>query len=471
MTGHLIRTEILTDQKHCDPSSTTLADNSKSTFQRRLRRVLNRQENKICLDCSRPGPRWASIISIPPPTDSPINPCPHDFSVGGFCCLECSGAHRTLGTHLNFVRSVDFDSLNEREIRALEMTGNAAVNSMYEGRLFSTEVGGRGIAVSFTKEIKPDASSDQNTRELFIRNKYSKKMYLDVLALNQYHQRLAASLEFPRNNSLLLSPSSLILSPSSSSESTGCQPPQLQIFTSSPRTLAMLEKYMNPKPKKKKLSKRIKAALGMKKHISDGPATRSDSDPIVIMPTSLKIHQTRSIDEVEEEYGPYSDDEYNIELVKKEGRIRQLVDLDEDCSVTSTKSLMTTSRRRKWSIRHKKHRSRRKNKKLRKTKLDKTKIPLSFNDEGTPSRSTPKVQLVSPIKACPALVIPPIPKLDAPPKLHIIVDEDSSQDFSETDKQRDIDDDGNKSSRDTEISMMALWSRGLEWAILRRFRT
>eukprot|EP00555_Chaetoceros_dichaeta_P013313 CAMPEP_0198273594 /NCGR_PEP_ID=MMETSP1447-20131203/57362_1 /TAXON_ID=420782 /ORGANISM="Chaetoceros dichaeta, Strain CCMP1751" /LENGTH=353 /DNA_ID=CAMNT_0043967345 /DNA_START=442 /DNA_END=1503 /DNA_ORIENTATION=+ len=350
------------------------------------------------------------------------------------------------------------------------MTGNAAVNSIYEGRLFSTEVGGRGIAVSFTKEIKPDASSDQNTRELFIRNKYSKKMYLDVLALNQYHQTLAASLESPINNNL-------ILSPSSSSEVAYCRPPQLQIFTSDPRTLAMLEKYMNPKPKKKKLSKRIKAALGMKKHISDESVTRSAGDQIVNMPTSLKIHQTRSIDEVEE-YGAYSDDEYNIELVKRESRIRQLVDLDEDCSVTSTKSLMTITRRRRWTIRHKKYRSRRKNKKLRKTKSEKTKIPLastnpefSFNDAGTPIRNTPTVQLVSPIKQCPALVIPPIRKLDISPKLHIIADEDSSQDSSETDKQRDIDDDGNKSSRDIEISIMAFWSRGLEWAILRRFRT
>jgi len=362
------------------------------------------------------------------------------------------------------------------------MTGNVAVNSIYEGRLFSTEVGGRGIAVSFTKEIKPDASSDQNTRELFIRNKYSKKMYLDVLALNQFHQTLASSLEYPISNNLMLSPSA-------SSESSGA-PPQLQIFTSSPRTLAMLEKYMNPKPRKKKLSKRIKAALGMKKHSNGGNVARFDGDPMFSIPTSLKIHQTRSIDDVEE-YGSYSDGEYNIELVNREGRVRPLVDLHEDFSVTSTKSLMTkmtTTRRRKWITRHKKLSSRRKKKKSKKSKSDKTKMSLtvpltvassnsglSFNDECTPTHNEAKILLDSPIKLCPALATSPIPKLDFPPKLQIIIDESSSHDSKdscpETNKQRDIDEDRNNSSRDVEISIMALWSRGLEWAILRRFRT
>jgi hypothetical protein len=34
-------------------------------FQRRLRSLLTQPENKLCLDCSRPGPRWATLIVVP----------------------------------------------------------------------------------------------------------------------------------------------------------------------------------------------------------------------------------------------------------------------------------------------------------------------------------------------------------------------------------------------------------------------
>jgi len=438
----------------------------KTTFQKRIKRVLNRQENKICLDCSRPNPRWASIITLPPPTDRPTDTSTDDFSFGGFCCLECSGAHRTLGTHLNFVRSVDFDSLKEREVQILEATGNAAVNSIFEGRLFSTEVGGRGIAVSFTKEIKPDASSDQNTRELFIRNKYSKKMYLDVVALNRYHRTLASPFEFGGSHTL-------ITTPSSTSEST-CAPPQLQIFTSSPRTLAMLEKYMNPKPKKKKLSKRIKDALGMKKNMSEG-SIREGSIPTsqhrISMPASLKILQTRSIDETEDNCcaSAYSDSEYNIELVKRKGT--SLADLNEVSSMISTKSSMSATRRRRWISKNKKGqgRSRRKNKKLKKNKSQaKLESPLvtshccAFNFDGGGTHYDPKIKLDSSMTACSSVLNPA--KFVVSPRL-CIVDEDSSR-YSTNQSKNEED-----SIREVEISLMALWSRGIEWAIFKRFRT
>ena len=58
-----------------------------------------------------------------------------------FCCLECSGAHLRLGTHVTFVRIVDLDSWKEKEkeVRALDLAGNDFVNSIYQAKLAELE--------------------------------------------------------------------------------------------------------------------------------------------------------------------------------------------------------------------------------------------------------------------------------------------------------------------------------------------
>jgi ADP-ribosylation factor GTPase-activating protein 1 len=48
--------------------------------------------NKSCIDCGSPNPQWATAY------------------FGILFCLECSGKHRSLGTHLTFVRSISMDS-------------------------------------------------------------------------------------------------------------------------------------------------------------------------------------------------------------------------------------------------------------------------------------------------------------------------------------------------------------------------
>ena len=57
-----------------------------------FRELQSRKENRTCFDCPGTGAVWASVTH------------------GVFVCLDCSGVHRSLGTHLTFIRSTTMDS-------------------------------------------------------------------------------------------------------------------------------------------------------------------------------------------------------------------------------------------------------------------------------------------------------------------------------------------------------------------------
>ena len=57
--------------------------------------------NDKCVDCGSAHPQWASV------------------TFGALMCLECSGAHRGMGVHISFVRSVTMDSWNEKQQRRI----------------------------------------------------------------------------------------------------------------------------------------------------------------------------------------------------------------------------------------------------------------------------------------------------------------------------------------------------------------
>ena len=61
--------------------------------------------NTRCIDCDRSKPEWASV------------------TLGIFMCLECSGQHRSLGTHISFIRSVRMDSWSEKQIKRMKISG------------------------------------------------------------------------------------------------------------------------------------------------------------------------------------------------------------------------------------------------------------------------------------------------------------------------------------------------------------
>ncbi|KAK4254297.1 hypothetical protein QN277_009699 [Acacia crassicarpa] len=50
---------------------------------RRLKNLLLQEDNRFCADCNAKDPKWASV------------------NIGVLICLQCSSAHRGLGTHIS----------------------------------------------------------------------------------------------------------------------------------------------------------------------------------------------------------------------------------------------------------------------------------------------------------------------------------------------------------------------------------
>ncbi|XP_040569341.1 centaurin-gamma-1A isoform X1 [Lepeophtheirus salmonis] len=108
--------------------------------------------NHKCVDCDSSSPLWASI------------------NLGVLMCIECSGVHRKLGSHISRVRSLDLDEWPPGHLAVMLSTGNALANSNWEG--------------NFRGWRKPEPNSSQEEKEQFIMAKYSRKEFLSHLPPN-----------------------------------------------------------------------------------------------------------------------------------------------------------------------------------------------------------------------------------------------------------------------------------------------
>ncbi|XP_059351406.1 centaurin-gamma-1A-like isoform X2 [Daphnia carinata] len=101
--------------------------------------------NANCADCDAPNPDWASL------------------NLGVLVCIECSGIHRNLGSHISRVRSLDLDEWPPGHIAVMLGLGNTLSNSIWEARM-------RGV--------KPGPQSSRDDKERWIRAKYEHKEFL-----------------------------------------------------------------------------------------------------------------------------------------------------------------------------------------------------------------------------------------------------------------------------------------------------
>lgn len=64
----------------------------------------------------------------------PADPTWASLNLGALICIECSGIHRNLGTHLSRVRSLDLDDWPGELTQVLAAIGNHMANSVWESR-------------------------------------------------------------------------------------------------------------------------------------------------------------------------------------------------------------------------------------------------------------------------------------------------------------------------------------------------
>ncbi|KAM8864567.1 arf-GAP with GTPase, ANK repeat and PH domain-containing protein 2 [Spinachia spinachia] len=143
-----IESQILASLQSCE-SGRSKARRSSQSEAVALQAIRNAKGNHLCVDCEAPNPTWASL------------------NLGALICIECSGIHRNLGTHLSRVRSLDLDDWPGELTQVLAAIGNHTANNVWE---------------SCTQgRTKPAPTATREERESWIRAKYEQRAFVPPL--------------------------------------------------------------------------------------------------------------------------------------------------------------------------------------------------------------------------------------------------------------------------------------------------
>ncbi|XP_039462800.1 arf-GAP with GTPase, ANK repeat and PH domain-containing protein 1 isoform X2 [Oreochromis aureus] len=144
----VIESQILASLQSCE-SSKNKSRLTSQTEAMALQSIRSIRGNGRCADCEAPNPDWASL------------------NLGALICIECSGIHRNLGTHLSRVRSLDLDEWPLELIKVMSAIGNELANNVWEAN-----AQGR---------LKPGPDASREERERWIRAKYEQRLFLASL--------------------------------------------------------------------------------------------------------------------------------------------------------------------------------------------------------------------------------------------------------------------------------------------------
>uniref|UniRef100_A0A3P9HLX5 Arf-GAP with GTPase, ANK repeat and PH domain-containing protein 1 n=1 Tax=Oryzias latipes TaxID=8090 RepID=A0A3P9HLX5_ORYLA len=170
----VIESQILASLQSCESSKikSRLSSQNEALALQSIRSI---RGNGRCADCDTQNPNWASL------------------NLGALICIECSGIHRNLGTHLSRVRSLDLDDWPLELIKVMSAIGNEVANSVWEAN-----AQGR---------MKPGPDATREERERWIRAKYEQRLFLEPLPstdLSLGQQLLRATAEEDQRSVVLL---------------------------------------------------------------------------------------------------------------------------------------------------------------------------------------------------------------------------------------------------------------------------
>ena len=112
-----------------------------------INQLLKKPENKLCADCKRTSPTWASV------------------NLGVFVCINCSGCHREIGVHITKIRSTNLDVWPKEVLDNFKIINNKIANKYWECKLKSFNF--------------KSLHSDNYKLVQFIRDKYENKKWVD----------------------------------------------------------------------------------------------------------------------------------------------------------------------------------------------------------------------------------------------------------------------------------------------------
>ncbi|XP_074483738.1 arf-GAP with GTPase, ANK repeat and PH domain-containing protein 1 isoform X1 [Sebastes fasciatus] len=144
----VIESQILASLQSCE-SSKNKSRLTSQTEAMALQTIRSLRGNGRCADCEAQNPDWASL------------------NLGALICIECSGIHRNLGTHLSRVRSLDLDEWPLELIKVMSAIGNELANGVWEAN-----AQGR---------LKPAPDASREERERWIRAKYEQRLFVASL--------------------------------------------------------------------------------------------------------------------------------------------------------------------------------------------------------------------------------------------------------------------------------------------------
>ncbi|GAN08876.1 csx2 protein [Mucor ambiguus] len=121
--------------------------------------------NHYCVDCGAKNPDWCSL------------------NLGVLLCIECSGIHRSLGTHISKIRSLTLDSTSYTPdiVELLKSIGNARSNAIWDARFEKTPSASSSAAATTTTAAhipRPNPTDSRAIKLAYIQAKYVGRQFV-----------------------------------------------------------------------------------------------------------------------------------------------------------------------------------------------------------------------------------------------------------------------------------------------------